>query len=137
MEDKVRMMLDSRGLPFKPCGLNADWCVSAWHLSDGEPNTNSGDFYLLDTEDTNGDGVELFEIVQRNHLPEDKEGNDDVRRAYGPDTLEKVVNQFVFKQPENDEFFNQCPGCAQPNGSDHLDGCWVNKGQGGAEVDRS
>ena len=33
------------------CGLNADWCVSSWHLSGGEANLTSGDTYLIDNED--------------------------------------------------------------------------------------
>lgn len=41
-EDYVRQELTVRGLPYKSCGLNADWCVSAWHLSEGEPNKTSG-----------------------------------------------------------------------------------------------
>lgn len=37
---------------FTQCGLNADWCVTAYHLGPSdEPNKNSGDFYLIDNED--------------------------------------------------------------------------------------
>lgn len=35
---------------FKSCGLNADWCVNAWHISPGEANKKSGDFYIIDDE---------------------------------------------------------------------------------------
>ena len=35
----------------QPVGLNADWCVSAWHLGPGVvPNTQNGDWYVIDTE---------------------------------------------------------------------------------------
>ena len=44
---------------FTRCGLNADWSVDAYHLSDErttghKPNAESGDFYLLENEDTGG-----------------------------------------------------------------------------------
>mgnify|MGYP003652053588 CR=1 FL=1 len=32
------------------CGLNADWCVSAWHVGGNEPNTVSGDIYVVEDE---------------------------------------------------------------------------------------
>lgn len=35
---------------FTPCGLNADWCVSAWHILGTTPNIGKG-VYLLDQED--------------------------------------------------------------------------------------
>ena len=35
----------------KPCGLNADWSVRAWHLGPGKvPNMTDGDVYILDDE---------------------------------------------------------------------------------------
>lgn len=35
------------GLPVRPCGLNADWSVCAWHLGpSATPNMTSGDVYL-------------------------------------------------------------------------------------------
>lgn len=44
---------------FKPCGLNADWAVSAWHISPGVANTKSGDFYITDDE------CRKFSLVRR------------------------------------------------------------------------
>lgn len=64
---RVAAMLREVGLPVKPCGLNADWCVSAWHLSRGEPNVTSGDHYLIDSEEKNEQGDWLFEIVTRSY----------------------------------------------------------------------
>jgi len=34
-----------------PCGLNADWCIQAWHYGTNEPNSVDGDYYVLDNED--------------------------------------------------------------------------------------
>ena len=39
---------------FATCGLNADWGVTAFHLSGGRPNVASGDFYLLQNEESAG-----------------------------------------------------------------------------------
>jgi len=36
-----------------PCGLNADWCIQAWHYGTNEPNSVDGDYYVLDNEDGN------------------------------------------------------------------------------------
>ena len=33
------------------CGLNADWCVQAWHYGTNEPNRVDGDLYVCDDED--------------------------------------------------------------------------------------
>jgi len=63
----VSSLLEAYGLPVKPCGLNADWSVSAYHLSEGTPNTQSGDFYLLDDEITPDDYAHgtTYSLVQR------------------------------------------------------------------------
>jgi len=43
------------------CGLNADWCVQAWHFGPASgPNMSPGDYYILDME---RDG--FYEIVRR------------------------------------------------------------------------
>ena len=34
-----------------PCGLNADWCIQAWHYGTNIPNYEDGDYYVLDNED--------------------------------------------------------------------------------------
>lgn len=66
---------------FKMCGLNADWCVSAWHIGPGcPPNTVSGDAYLLDEED--GD----WALVRRWY-------RDDVEIVAG--TLDEDVNDRI------------------------------------------
>ena len=36
-----------------PCGLNADWCIQAWHYGTNDPNCVDGDYYVLDNEDGN------------------------------------------------------------------------------------
>ncbi len=47
----VNAALLSANLPCVPCGLNADWSVSAWFFGVGKPNANSEPaLYLLDTE---------------------------------------------------------------------------------------
>tara|TARA_R110002020_G_scaffold88016_1_gene216532 strand:+ start:553 stop:996 length:444 start_codon:yes stop_codon:yes gene_type:complete len=33
------------------CGLNADWCIQAWHYGTNEPNSVDGDYYVCDDED--------------------------------------------------------------------------------------
>ena len=49
--------LDDR---YTRCGLNADWSVSAWHVSgSSEPNLHTGDRYIIDCEDG------YFELVER------------------------------------------------------------------------
>lgn len=44
----------------RQCGLNADWCVRAWHVGPGaKANETSGDFYILDSE------RDTYLVVQR------------------------------------------------------------------------
>jgi len=62
-------------LRYRHCGLNADWCVSAWHLSCGTANTVSGDRYLLDNEDGS------YEVV---------------RRFYGEDGEDTIIRDHLF-----------------------------------------
>lgn len=58
----VSKTLVANGLPCAPCGLNADWCVSAWCFGPGAPNVNEEPtLYLLDTEDDN----DTYELVSR------------------------------------------------------------------------
>lgn len=89
-DDQVKTMLQSLGLPVKPCGLNADWCVSAWHLSQGTPNINSGDRYLLDTETDNEQGETLYDLVQRFYTAEDSDDNDNVQVIWSGMTLTEI-----------------------------------------------
>lgn len=70
--NEIKTAILAAGLPYRPCGLNADWCVDAWHLSEGAPNTTSGDLYLLDDEQG------TYEIVRRYY-------NDDAARMDGSD----------------------------------------------------
>lgn len=52
----------------RDCGLNADWCVSAWHIGPSSvPNKNNGDFYIVDDEDG------TYGIVQRFHRDDDND----------------------------------------------------------------
>jgi hypothetical protein len=58
----IEFVLTQLGLPFRPCGLNADWSVSARHLGpSNEPNRVAGDLYLVDPESQTGE----YEIVRR------------------------------------------------------------------------
>ena len=50
---------------FKPCGLNADWSLRAWHVSPGEANKKSGDFYITDDE------CLMFSLVRRWYYDEE------------------------------------------------------------------
>jgi hypothetical protein len=95
IEERVALMLMSRGLPIKPCGLNADWSVAAWHLDWGEPNTTDGDFYLLDTEETDEHGEPLFEVVQRFYGVDDEESVKPVE-GQSPGRLAEAVNKWLF-----------------------------------------
>lgn len=72
--ERVGWFLARAGLPVKPCGLNADWNVQAWHLSPGRPNVTPG-VYLLDTEEEIRSGVPRYALVRRRYDPED-EGDD-------------------------------------------------------------
>lgn len=132
MSDKqVERALREVGLPVKPCGLNADWCVSAWHLSNGTPNQKDGDYYLLDTEETNDDGDCLFEIVTRFYATDDDlTDNDVVRCTFGPKPLGVIVEHLrslAFYAPKTLAFHpvkdidtrpdpNDCAECARSFG---------------------
>lgn len=76
----VADQLAKRNLPVKPCGLNADWSVEAWHLSAGEPNKTSGDYYLTDDELQDNDGHAMFSICQRFYTADlpNGDGNDTI-----------------------------------------------------------
>lgn len=95
-EDWVREVLEARGLPYKPCGLNADWAVSAWHLSKGAPNVTDGDLYLLDTEEIDDLGEYSYEVVNRTYTANDPEGdgNDTVVKIAGPGPLVRTIDQW-------------------------------------------
>lgn len=69
--------------------MNADWAVSAWHLSSGPANLTPGDFYLLDNED----GTYL--VVSRDYLPD----NDDVlvRASFLAAQIEQLAMQSADK----------------------------------------
>lgn len=71
--DVVRLHLEAHGLPHRPCGLNADWSVSAWHLGPGlSPNHDTErQLYLLDNE-TDVPGQE-YDLVWRRFDPEKDE----------------------------------------------------------------
>lgn len=75
----------SQGYP--SAGLNADWSVTAFHLGpSGVPNTNDGDFYLVENDDGS------WEIVQRFYMDEDKgEDNDRIESVELYDTFDKAA----------------------------------------------
>jgi hypothetical protein len=55
------------------CGLNADWCVNAWHVGpSARPNRESGDMYILDGEERGG-----WHLVARWYNDEDMGDHDD------------------------------------------------------------
>lgn len=96
-EDRVRKLLAESGIAYKPCGLNADWAVSAYHLSPGEPNKNSGDHYLLDDEETDDSGRPLFSVVRRLYTEDDPkgDGNDDVQPVVKQGLLQNVISEWA------------------------------------------
>lgn len=49
-------------LTVQPCGLNADWSVTAYMLSPGTPNTTQGAYYLIEDED---DDRQTWSLVRR------------------------------------------------------------------------
>ena len=67
------------------CGLNADWCVSAWHVGGNEPNRVSGDIYVVEEEDI--DDPARFFVVQRFYTDDD----DEVKELAGPLTAEDAI----------------------------------------------
>lgn len=114
--EEVDYALESRRLPQKSCGLNADWSVRAWHLSSGRPNMKSGDYYLLDTEEQRHVGKEppvggtIYDrwnesyadefVIVRRFEPGDPEYqgdgvNSDVRDITPPDTLDALLDTFL------------------------------------------
>ena len=68
--DPMRAILkaaaDDRGVCFASCGLNADWCVSAFCLSDAIPNITQGAYYIIDEED------DTWSLVRRFHDPDEE-----------------------------------------------------------------
>lgn len=72
---------------FTACGLNADWCVSAWHVGDNEPNTVSGDIYVVEEEDDFDEPARFF-VVQRFYEDDD---NDEINELAGPLTAEDAI----------------------------------------------
>jgi len=63
-----------------PCGLNADWCVSAWFIKpqrvtfdrESVPNMSDGSAYLVDNED------DSFSIVRRYYRDNDNDRIDEI-----------------------------------------------------------
>lgn len=100
IDKDVSNMLESLGLPVKPCGLNADWCVSAWHLSHGTPNITNGDRYLLDTENINDNNEPLFELVQRFYTDDDE---NDIQVIWRNMTLSQIEENLKTVIAENIE----------------------------------
>ncbi len=48
----IEQFMKHYGLPYRPCGLNANWNCQAWHLGPSTtPNKHKGDYYILDRED--------------------------------------------------------------------------------------
>ena len=62
---------DQLDLAFVPCGLNADWNCSAWHVDlrpePNAPNTVSGDVYILENESEGSDEPLKFMVVRCHH----------------------------------------------------------------------
>lgn len=61
--ESIEAVLEAQGLKqHTPCGLNASWSSSAWHLGPSDkPNWNARDLYLIDTE---LDGPRQFWLVR-------------------------------------------------------------------------
>ncbi len=90
--------LKRKGLKGRQCGLNADWSVQAWQLSPGPLNRVSGGVFLLDTEEQDREGWDLFNIVRR-FDEEDPEYqgdgmNSEIRTIVEPGRLDKVLDAY-------------------------------------------
>jgi hypothetical protein len=93
IEPLVEQALEQRRLPYKPSGLNADWSVQAWMLSDGAPNRVNGAYYLLDSEDDRGN----YLIVRRFYEGEPgyEEANDGVEEVISDGPLSQVLDEYM------------------------------------------
>ena len=56
---------DTPDTPPNGCGLNADWCVSAWFYGPGEANQTPGGVYVVENED---DDPCTYSVVRRWYL---------------------------------------------------------------------
>jgi hypothetical protein len=97
IEEQVADLLLANNIAVRACGLNADWCVLAWCLSDGEPNAIEGGYYLLNDEDTDDEGNELFTVVQRFYERENPEwpGNNLITTIIESGPLERFLGEWV------------------------------------------
>ena len=86
-EDTMTTEESLLSLRFTSCGLNADWCVSAWHVGDNKPNTVSGDIYVIEDEDAYPE-LARFLVVQRTYT-EDEDIDD--KDLAGPLTAEDAI----------------------------------------------
>jgi hypothetical protein len=87
IEGTVAQELERRHLQFTPCGLNADWSVEAWLLTPrAVANRTDGAYYLLDTEDDEGNYV-----VVRRFLEEIQ----DAQGEYQPNPRYRSENQGI------------------------------------------
>lgn len=95
MQLKSEDVVDVFDAMFTQCGLNADWCVCAWHLGIGEPNKTDGELYLIDNED------ESYSIVIRHYAAEHGEPSEDfiypLVQFKTPDELMKWIGRNVMR----------------------------------------
>jgi len=66
---------------FKACGINADWSVQAYHLSDSrvtghQPNKTSGDFYLIEADDLSEGWNVVIRTYNADRTDAERDGND-------------------------------------------------------------
>lgn len=85
VESTSEQLLDAGG--GTRCGLNADWCVQAWHFGPAPlPNHKDGDYYICDLEDS--DTPDAFEVVRRYY---DASGGNDEIETVAQGTAETML----------------------------------------------
>lgn len=75
--EEIEAAFTRYSLPFRPCGLNADWIFQAYHLGpSSEPNRVSGDLYVFHDEDADDDSAS-FQLFRRTYSADFDETRDE------------------------------------------------------------
>jgi hypothetical protein len=78
---------------YPQCGLNADWAVHAWYCGDNEPNTVSGEIYIVEDEDIGADEAKRFYVVKRSYADDMLSETDGVQDIAGPLTAQDAIEE--------------------------------------------